>query len=70
VVELAVSVVGMSCRHCVAGVTEELRRLPGVADVSVELGDATSTVIITSDGPLARAAVARAIDEAGYRMAG
>ena len=29
-------VTGMTCGHCVASVTEELREVPGVTDVRVE----------------------------------
>lgn len=61
------SVQGMSCGHCVTAVTSELRQLAGVRDVSVDL--ATGAVTVTSDAPLARAAVAGAIDEAGYELA-
>ena len=62
------TVVGMTCGHCVAAVTEEVGRLPGVRDVAVDL--ASGAVAVTSDAPLERAAVAAAVDEAGYELAG
>jgi copper chaperone CopZ len=40
--------------------------LPGVSDVRVDLGSATAT--IDSGAELDRAAVAAAIDEAGYEL--
>jgi copper chaperone CopZ len=55
----------------VHAVTEELAGLAGVTGVSVDLvaGD-ESKVTVTSDAPLAREAVAAALDEAGdYRLA-
>jgi copper chaperone len=65
-------VTGMTCEHCVRAVTEELARLDGVREVSVELvPEGSSVVTVTSDGPLPADAVAAALDEAGeYRLAG
>lgn len=62
-------VTGMTCGHCVGSVTEELRSLPGVQDVAVDLNaGGTSTVTVVSDAPLDEAAVRSAIDEAGYQL--
>jgi len=65
-------VTGMTCEHCARAVGAELRALDGVSDVAVELvPGGASAVTVTSDAPLAAAAVAAAIDEAGaYRLAG
>ncbi|WP_432512589.1 heavy-metal-associated domain-containing protein [Kineococcus sp. SYSU DK001] len=61
---------GMTCGHCVAAVTEEVSALPGVESVRVDLvAGGTSTLTITSASPLDRAAVAAAVDEAGYELA-
>ena len=63
-------VTGMTCGHCVGAVTEDLRTLPGVQDVSVDLNaGGTSAVTVTSGGVLDEAAVRAAIDEAGYELA-
>lgn len=62
------TVVGMSCQHCVAAVSEEVGALPGVTDVQVDL--ATGRLSITAGIPLDGAAVRAAIDEAGYEVAG
>jgi copper chaperone CopZ len=61
------TVVGMTCGHCVSAVTDEIARLPGVRDVAVDL--ASGAVTVTSDTPLHRAAVAAAVQEAGYELA-
>lgn len=61
------TVTGMTCGHCVAAVTAELRRLAGVTEVSVDLD--SGRVDVTSTGPLADADVAAAVDEAGYQLA-
>jgi len=61
---------GMTCDHCVQAVTDELKLVPGVQDVSVNLvsgGD--SPVQIVSDQPLTAEAIAGAVDEAGYTIA-
>jgi len=61
------TVTGMTCDHCKNAVTTELRRLDGVTDVDVDL--ATGGVTVQSTGPLDRAAVAAAVDEAGFELA-
>ena len=62
------TVTGMTCGHCVSAVTEEVRALPGVRDVAVDLP--SGAVTVTSDAPLEPAAVAAAVDEAGYQLTG
>jgi copper chaperone CopZ len=59
-------VAGMTCGHCEHAVTAELSKLDGVTRVTVDL--AAGTVIAESVEPLRAAAVAAAIDEAGYRL--
>lgn len=61
---------GMTCGHCVKAVTSELRALPGVDAVEVELVEGgASQVRVQSTAALDPAAVAAAIDEAGYTLA-
>jgi copper chaperone len=63
-------VVGMTCAHCVASVTEELRAIDGVTSVDVDLvPGGTSVVRVVSRSPLAEPAVAEAVAEAGYELA-
>ena len=61
------TVTGMTCGHCVASVTEEISELDGVEEVSVDLE--SGRVDVTSRAPLDRAAVAGAVEEAGYALA-
>jgi copper chaperone len=65
------AVTGMTCGHCAGAVTSELKEVPGVTDVQVELvAEGTSTVIVSSDKPLEEKDVAAALDEAGdYQLA-
>lgn len=60
-------VAGMTCGHCVSAVTSELSAIEGVTDVSVDLETGRATV--TSEVPVDRAAVAAAVEEAGYELA-
>ncbi len=61
---------GMTCGHCVSAVTAELKALPGVTDVAVDLvSGGVSPVTVTSDAPLDVDAVRAAVDEAGYTLA-
>ena len=61
------TVTGMTCSHCVASVTEEVSKIPGVTDVQVDLP--TGAVTIASDQPIAAGSVKEAVEEAGYELA-
>ena len=59
-------VTGMTCDHCVRAVTEELRSLNGVTQVSVDLHPGgASYVTVDAERQIADAEVAEALDEAG-----
>jgi copper chaperone len=58
---------GMTCGHCVASVEEEVGQLAGVADVAVDL--ASGRIEVSGDG-FTDEQVRRAVEEAGYRIAG
>lgn len=64
-------VTGMTCGHCVSAVTSELKEIPGVTDVNVDLvAGGTSTVTVASETQLVENDVAAALDEAGdYQLA-
>ncbi len=63
------AVAGMTCEHCVSAVNTELGAVPGVVDVAIELRPSEhSLVSVTSATPLSHAAIAAAIDEAGYEL--
>lgn len=62
-----VTVVGMTCDHCVRSVSTEIGGVDGVTGVDVDL--ASGRVTIRSDQPVDPAAVAAAVDEAGYELA-
>ena len=57
---------GMTCNHCVQAVTREVSALPGVDEAVVDLQAQTLAV----SGDAAEAAVAAAVEEAGYALAG
>lgn len=61
------TVTGMTCDHCVAAVREEVGKVDGVSQVDVEL--ASGLVTVESAAPLDPAAIAAAVDEAGYEVA-
>ena len=64
------SVTGMTCGHCTSAVTEEISKLIGVQQVSIDLvAGGTSAVHVTSESALDDAAVREAVDEAGYELA-
>ena len=60
------AVSGMTCGHCAAAVTSELKSLEGVTDVHVDLvAGGTSTVTVASQAPLDDIQVRAALEEAG-----
>ena len=61
------TITGMTCGHCEASVREEIGEIPGVE--SVEVSHTAGTAVVTSSAPLDRAAVAAAVEEAGYALA-
>ena len=60
---LTLRVPDMSCGHCVASVSDAVRQVEGVSDVSVDLE--AKRVDVEGEG-LELAPVAQAIREAGY----
>ena len=66
---LTYGVAGMTCEHCVHAVTDEVKKLPGVIDVSIDLvPDGNSSVHIVSANVLDDAQVRDAVDDAGYEL--
>ena len=65
------AVTGLTCGHCVGAVTDELRALPGVSEVEIDLvAGGVSTVTVTASAPLTEEQVTAALDEAGnYHLA-
>ena len=63
---VAYGVLGMSCGHCSAAVTEALSALPGVGAVEIDLPG--KRAVVTSAAPLEIAAVRDAIEDAGYQL--
>ncbi|MBX9245844.1 heavy-metal-associated domain-containing protein [Actinotalea ferrariae] len=66
--EITYGVEGMTCGHCASSVTAELRKVPEVQDVTVDV--ASGTVTIASRDVLDEAVVAHAVSQAGYAFSG
>ena len=62
-----ITVVGMTCAHCVNAVTAELSAIAGVNSVEIDLD--SGHVAIESADELSADDIAAAIDEAGYSLA-
>jgi copper chaperone len=60
-------VTGMTCQHCVHAVTEEVSAVAGVSKVTIDLDSGRLTVASSDEVPFA--AIATAVDEAGYVIA-
>ncbi|MGI9085363.1 MAG: heavy-metal-associated domain-containing protein [Aeromicrobium sp.] len=61
------TVTGMTCGHCAASVTEEVRGISGVDNVDVVLETGAPTVSSSRD--IDEADVKTAVEEAGYTLA-
>lgn len=55
---------GMTCGHCVAGVTKALQAVPGVERAEVSLAEGRASV--AHDGNLDPKALIEAVEEEGY----
>jgi len=66
-VSVTLPVQGMTCASCVSRVERALRKLPGIADATVNLASETATV---SGSGLDAAALVHAIEGAGYEVPG
>ncbi|MFJ2963909.1 heavy-metal-associated domain-containing protein [Streptomyces collinus] len=62
------AVSGMSCGHCKATLTRAIGELDGVSGVEVDLD--SGHVTVTGSAEPDDAAVADAVDEAGYELTG
>ena len=63
---LEVPIEGMTCASCVGRVEKALKAIPGVANAVVNL--ATEKASITTNGPVGRAVVVKAVEDAGYAV--
>lgn len=57
---------GMTCDHCAGAVTAEIKKIPGVTNVNVDV--AAGRVTVEGDQPVADDAVTEAVEEAGYEV--
>ena len=65
--EFRFGVTGMTCASCVGRVEKALAQVPGVLSASVNL--ATETATVSTDGRVSAAALASAVEKAGYGVA-
>ncbi len=63
---IALKVEGMSCQHCVRAITQAIRSQDPQAEVQVDLAAGT----VRAETHLCREAVAAAVAEEGYKVAG
>ena len=66
-VTVDIGVGGMSCASCVASLEAALGRVPGVADVNVNLATERATVTYDADATSVQT-LAQAIEDAGYQV--
>ena len=64
-------ITGLTCGHCVGAITTELRALPGVTDVQIDLvAGGTSALSVTADTTITDLELIAALEEAGeYQLA-
>lgn len=59
-------VTGMTCEHCENRVTREVTDIPGVSNAVADA--AAGSLLVTADENVTDAAIAEAVDEAGYSL--
>jgi copper chaperone CopZ len=59
---------GMSCPKCISNVDLQLKRIDGVANPKVDMKDGVVSVTVREGASPSRAAVARAIEDAGFTL--
>ena len=59
---------GMQCSHCTSSVEKALRAVPGVSEAVADLAAKTATVTLSAD--VADEALAAAVVNAGFTVAG
>ncbi len=64
--QTTLKVAGMSCEHCKTTVSKALTAVSGVSKVDVDL--ATKDVSVTHEARVDSAALARAVEAAGYSV--
>ena len=62
------AVKGMTCGHCAAAVTEEVSKIAGVRDVTVEV--AAGRMVVDADDTVTDDLIRPAVEEAGYEFEG
>jgi copper chaperone CopZ len=62
------AVEGMTCGHCAAAVSREVGAVAGVTDTAVDV--TAKRLTVTADGEPDDSAIAAAVAEAGYTLAG
>lgn len=66
-VERVYRVPDVSCEHCVSAINNELKKIPGVQAVDVDLE--TKLVTVQADESVSDAQLREGIEEAGYDIA-
>ncbi len=61
---IVIKIDGMTCGHCKSSVEKALLKVPGVTQAEVDLAQKQAVVI----GAAERSSLAKAIDEAGYKV--
>ena len=60
------TVAGMTCEHCASAVTKEIRAIPGINGVDIDLASGSTTVSASTEPD--DFAVSAAVEEAGYSL--
>jgi len=66
--DVTITVEGMSCNLCAAGLERSLRRVEGVAAVKVVLESQTATIRLKPGAAVAPARIRAAVQDAGQRL--
>lgn len=62
-----ITVIGMSCQHCVASVTEALSKIDGIENVEVDIASGTASFDETKE--VSGETIRKALEEIGFGLA-
>ncbi len=61
---------GMSCPFCATNLEDQLRRIPGVGQVVIDLGTGRVVVALDTANPPSKDQLAKAVDDSGFTLDG
>ena len=66
--QITLTVMGLSCPQCSGNVERQLKRIPAISTIAIDLGVGVVKIRLNPSQSVTRRALAKAIDDAGYTL--